>query len=96
VTAMLNTMRQAGQVTIMLVDNDPDFPAGYVDREQNTVWVRSDLSDQDLVDVVAQGVRKMLRPALADVNGNAPRVAPSEDLVTPRPQLRLVSGGADQ
>lgn len=96
-----NTMRQNGQLTIMLVDPSELEVPGLIDRKQNVLWVQSDLSDDDIAWVVDKGMRRMLRPELEDVSAGAPSgdalpalqptVKPASTVPTERPALRLVT-----
>ncbi|MGZ3141893.1 hypothetical protein ACVDFE_07820 [Lentzea chajnantorensis] len=88
------TARQTGLVTIELRD-DLGVP-GVVDRDDKRIWLDSNQTDEDLLEVAAECLSRLLRPQLAAVEPNAPTVQESEQVVTPRPQLRLVRAGGDR
>jgi hypothetical protein len=70
-TTVFRTLRQASQMTVVLQD-DLDVRAA-VDRETCTVWVSSDQSDDEIVEVASEALRMLLsqRPRLTVLDGGA-------------------------
>lgn len=91
---MLNTVRQTGQVTIRLVDAD-HIPGAYIDQESGSIWVNSNLSDEDMLDLVNTAMLRLLRPQLAAVDSDRTITQQPTETIAPRPKLRLVRAGGD-
>lgn len=91
---MLNTLRHSGFLRIELRD-DLGVP-GVVDPDDKVIYVDGTQSDDEILDVVNMAMLQLLRPKLAAVDSEAPHIQPTEEVVTPRPQLRLVRAGGDR
>jgi hypothetical protein len=73
VTGDFKTLRQAGQMTVLL-QHDLDV-RGVIDRRTCTAWVCSDQSDDEIVEVASEAVRMLLsqRPRLTVVDSGVER-----------------------